>query len=271
MTESVTLTVEVAKVLDMLNKCSLDGDKEHDDLYLEVSDEGVIVLQSAPGEVVLTYGSYYPDYFESISFDGVDKLGAVIRVEQLEDYLSMVSDGGIIEMTFATEVEGDDLARFVDITGDLEARITLPGGGDMLSRIPDWLPERFTDDNIYTSSPESGSKELPTRIETTSDSVHRIINAKKKTNSKVYPIVVEEGSFRINIGTDAEYVRGSLDSANVTGPDVDNKYLAGFEEIFSVMSGRLLLQTAPDNGPLAVVQTGNDYVVRHVNTSVNLE
>ena len=82
---------------------------------------------------------------------------------------------------------------------------------------------------------------------------------------------MEDGEFRIDVGDDQRSgVRGSLGAKSIEGPDVENYYFDGFEEIFEVLSGPVDLQTAPGNNPLAVVQEGgNGRVIRHVNGSVN--
>ena len=267
--QTATIVAEVADIEDMIDRTALDGEDEHDDLFLDISDDEVTVLQSAPGESVLTYGSFYESYFSELSVEGDDSIGAIIRVEQTLDYLDMTAPTGTVQLEFSA---GDDnLARYLDITGDLEGRVTLPGSQEALSNVPDWLPERFSDDDVYTSSPEAGSKELPTIIDTKVESVRRIIEAKRNTGAKTYPIVVEDGDFKMNIGDDNNFIRGSLSGNSVDGPDVDNNYLSGFEEIFNVMTGRIQLQTAPGNGPLAVVKGGAKSAVRHVNASVNVE
>lgn len=271
MTESATFAAEVGSIKDMINRSALSGDDQHDDLYLEVSDDEVKVLQSAPGDSVLTFSSFYDSYFERLSVDGDDPLGAIIRVEQTLGYLDMVSDSGVVELTFTLDKPEDATARHLTFEGDFEGGVVLPGGREALSRVPDWLPERFTDDNVYTSSPEAGSKELPTTIETRVDDIRHIIGAKDQVGAKTFPIVVDDGEFILDIGHGDSYVRGPFDIQDVEGPDVDNQYLSGFEEIFNVLTGRITLRTAPGNGPLAVVKDGAKSVVRHVNASVNTD
>ena len=268
--ETASFVAEVGDIVDMINRSALSGEDEHDNLYLDISEDEVKILQSAPGDSVLTYGSFYESYFDDLSVDGDDSVAAIIKVEQTLDFLDMVAPSGKVELTFS----GDDTkptCRTLEVTGDLEARVTLPGGRDAVEKVPDWLPERFSDEDVYMSSPDAGSKELPTKIDTNVGSVERIIEARKNIGSPAYPIVVEDGDFMMDIGDDNDYVRGSLDGNDVEGPDVDNTYLSGFEEIFNVLSGRIQLQTAPDNGPLAVVKGGAKSVVRHVNASITVD
>lgn len=284
-----TLRASVEKFTSMIRETALDGDTEHGDLYLNILEDEVRILQAAPGETVLTYGSYGEDYFDDIDLErevrtltgkrGGDEYEydvgceAIINVADVLTYLGFASDGGTVELQF-TGSEDRRLATYFRAEGALEAWVKLPGSQSALDGVPHWLAvNRWTQDNVYTDA--SGEKELPVRIETNADKVKTIIKAvKDDKDADFYPIVIEDDEFVIDVGDEQRSgVRGSLGAREVenkTDSDVENAYFDGFEEIFNVLSGPVTLQTAPGNAPLAVVQSDDrDRVVRHVNGPVN--
>lgn len=286
MTEThATLRGSVAQMKSMLQEASLSGDTEHDDLYLQVTDEKVRIIQAAPGEVVLTYCTFEHDWFDdvdivrdahTIEYDNGDEemevhAEAILNVENTLNYLSLASDDGTLVIEFSGSTDRR-LASNVKFEGAIETGIRLPGSQDALDTVPIWLVDRFTDDDRYTNS--TGDKTLPTIIDTKVSSVQRIVEAvEMDRDADFYPISVEDGDFRMEVGEEERgYARGSLHANSVEGPDVENNYFDGFEEIFSVLSGSVTLQTAPAEGgaPLAVIQDGDHgKTIRHVNGAVN--
>lgn len=281
-----TLRASVNKFEQLIHETSLDGDVEHSDLYLNICDNEVSVLQSAPGEVVLTYGSYGYDYFDSLEVE-VDQeeveiddgaggtvpfekgCQAAINVNETERLLSYASDGDkTIELDFIGE-DSNELASKIEVSGSINTWRTLPGSKKVLDEVPRWLPSRFTDEYKFTSP--SGN-ETPTVVNTDVSNIEKIIDAvEQDIDDDYYPIVVRDGKFLIDIESSKMGLHGELGSTETDGPDVENYYFDGFQEIMNVLSGRIELQTAPDNAPLSVVRQGSSSeVVAHVNGSVNV-
>lgn len=270
----------------MINKSSLDGETEHADLYLNVLDDRVIILQQAAGEVALTYCSFSESYFNelevfrdietrSTSKDGKEieyETGAeaIVNVEDVLAYMSFASDGSdMVEISLLGD-DSERLAIYLKAEGALETQVRLPGGEDALSSVPQWLPSRFSENDVFTNP---DGDEAPTIIDTNSSKLRTIIDAvEQDANVEYYPLVVEDGQFKISVGEDeGSYVQGTLGAQNVSGPDIENYYFAGFKEITNVMSGRVQLQTAPGNNPCSMVHNGEDgSVIRHVNGSVTV-
>ena len=279
-----TLRADVSKFEQMIRESALDGKTSHDDIYLNILDDEVQVLQMAHGEVVLSYCSFYDDYFKEISLErevremtGTDNNGndftyevgaeAIFNVDNTLTRLEHASTGGTVELS----VTGSDerrLSSYVRANGALKAWTNLPGSQNTLDNVPHWLPDRFNSENKYTNT---AGDEAPTQIETSVANVQQIIQAvNDDANVEFYPVTVEDGEFTIDIGEeDGSGVEGVLSAQNVKGPDVENYYFDGFEEIFKVIGGPIELQTAPGGNPLAVVQDeGDGRVIRHVNGSV---
>lgn len=280
-----TLRASVEQFEEMIKQSSLSGETEHSDLYLNVLEDEVRILQNAPGDVVLTFCSFGSDYFDDIdlqrdvrTMEATDTQGdtfefevgaeAILDVEQTLTYLDFASDGGTVELRF-TGSDDRRLSTYARAEGALEAWVKLPGSEDILSDVPHWLPSRFNADERYTNT---AGDEAPTKIQTRASNIDTIVDAvDDDRDAEFYPIVIDGGQLTIDVGDEQRSgVRGALGAQAVDGPDVENYYYDGFEEIFSVLSGPVELQTAPGNNPMAVVQTDDQgRTIRHVNGTVN--
>lgn len=286
-----TVRADVGQFAKMLKQASLDpagsSDDEttHSDVYLNILEDEVRILQVAPGEVVLTYCSFTADYFDEITLnrdireiETEDRQGedlayevgaeAILDVEQTLTYLNFASEGGTIELNL-TGTEDRRLSQYVRAEGALEAWVKLPGSQDVLTDVPHWLPHRFNDDNEYTNTQGAPA---PTQIETKVEKIQTIIDAvDADQDAEFYPIVVKDEEFYVDIGdADRSGVSGTLGAKSVEGPDVETYYYDGFEEIFNVLRGPVHLQTAPGENPLAIVQANDDgSIIRHANGTVN--
>lgn len=253
-----------SRLKKLLRQCALDGNESHDDLYLEVRGEGngeVRVLQSTSGESLLTYCSFYAPYLEDITLDQEGSVAVIANVDEIRKRLDSIG-GDVVRVELRGE-EGEPIALGVRLVSELVTWISTPTSGIALEGVPEWMPQRFTHDNVYAN--KQGDK-APTQIDTEVSQVEKIIWALENTSnpeSKFYPIVVEDGEFRLRVDGEETYLHGLL-AATVDGPDVENYYNLGFTEMFSVLSGPVELQTAPGNSPIAVVQEEHGRVIRHV-------
>lgn len=282
--EQATIRAPVDTFTSLIERCALDGQTEHSELYLNILDDHIEVLQAAPGEIVLTYGSFSSSHFDDLTLEKEEETikvddgsggtmeyqkgcEAIIDVERTLQYLNYASSSGTVELSFSGE-EDIRLSTMLRAEGALEAWVNLPGSQDILDHVPLWLPSRYNEDEKFTST---GGNPTPTIIKTQTHRIQKIIDiVQADVDDTNYPIVVNEGDFEVDVGeSHSSGVRGQLKTNSVEGPDVENYYFSGFEEIFNVLSGTVELQTAPENSPISVVQRGNDGdVVRHVNGSI---
>jgi hypothetical protein len=179
-------------------------------------------------------------------------------------YLNYVADSGTIRLKFG----GDDSRRLSDyliLEGALTGRIKLPGSSHSLDEVPFWVPSRYDDDYIWTSS--DGSSKLPTRVKTTASKLQRIVDivSNDPEIEEVYPVRVTDGEFVLDVGDETgNSVQGVLSAESVEGPDVANLFYAGFEEVADAFDGSILLQMAPGgDAPLCVLSEGENSIVGH--------
>lgn len=281
-----TLRASVDRFESMIERCALDGDTEHSNLYVNVLDDHVQVLQATPGEVVISYGSFGSNYFDDLSLKSeIDEVEvsdgqgnqmeyehgceAILDVDRTLEYLDYASSDGTVVLSFSGD-EDRRLSTKLKAEGALEAWVNLPGSQTILDDVPHWLPTRFNEEDVFSSV--SGDP-APTRVKTTVGDVQTIIDVVQADQQVDYfPIVVEDGDFKIDVGeSHSTGVRGRLGNAIEGSKDVENYYFGGFEEIFNALTGSVELQPVPDNGPLAVVQRGGDGdTIRHINGPANV-
>lgn len=251
-----------ANLRTLFKESTLDGYPRHDDLYLEIRPEDngeVRILQSAPGEVVLSYCSVYPPYLNSIEVANDDSLSVVFNIKAIQMGLEEINSDNdqYVRFEIRREKTNPDF-HWIRLSGEQEPSVLPTYPYKPLVDIPLWLPGRFTARNIYRNKQR---EEAPTIIDTEVEEVEKISRGVRDHRTKeFYPIVVENGEFQFS--GDGERVFPL--AATVRGPDVENYYYDGFEEIFEVLDGRVKLQTAPGSNPMAVVQEEIGKVNRHV-------
>lgn len=107
---------------------------------------------------------------------------------------------------------------------------------------------------------------LPVQIRTTVSQVEEVITIVDGMGKSGYPILVEDGEWRIDLTADnGNSVTGTLAADFVHGPDVHNVYPTGFKTLFKHLTGQIRLGTAPRNAPLSVVQDRKQgSILRHI-------
>lgn len=250
----------------LFKESTLDGYPRHDDLYLEIRPEDngeVRILQSAPGEVVLSYCSFYPPYLDSIEVANDESLSIVFNIKAIQMGLEAINSDNdqYVRFEIRREKTNPDF-HWIRLSGEQEPSVVPTYPYKQLEYIPQWLPGRFTARNVYTNKQR---EEAPTIIDTEVKEVEKIARGVRNHRTKeFYPIVVENGEFQFP--GDGERVFPL--AATVEGPDVENYYYDGFKEVLEVLDGRVKLQTAPMNNPMAVVQEEIGKVNRHVIGSI---
>ena len=288
MTDHTTLAsiqASIGKVASLIDQTSLDGDIEHADLYVTARDDGLIVAQSAGGGSVTTFASFDADYFSEfeVSVDPetrpvTDPHGnevevaigaeAILPVADVLTYINFAADAGEqVTLDLTTDSNGRLASHVRAIGPNVNSWTALPGSQSILDQVPLWVLDRFDDDERYLSP---AGDPAPTEIEVKANQIDRIIEmVDADDRAEFYPIVVEDGDLLVDIGDEASSgVSGVLPTLSIEGPDVDNSYHDGFESVFSVVDGRVRLQTGPGGNPMAVVKDRDDHVIRHVVGSV---
>ncbi|PHQ43922.1 hypothetical protein Z052_01930 [Halorubrum sp. C191] len=281
-----TLRATLSEIAQIIEKTSLSGETEHSDLYIDVHEDRLDVFQAAPGEVVLTYATFREDYFTELEVaadattqTAIDTSGdefefetgaeAIWNVADTLTYLDFAGDAGDtveVELTGSSDTR---LASHIRAVGpSLNTWTKLPGSEAALEDVPFWLADRFNDEEQYTNP---AGDPAPTQVELKAETLDRIVDlVEEDAQAEFYPIVVEDGELRVDVGDESgSGARGTLPTRSVSGPDVENTYHDGFEEVLNVLSGQVELQTAPGNNPLAFVADREDHTIRHIVGSVS--
>lgn len=253
------------KVQNMVERAAIvgNGDPYHDDLYVNIGDGEVRTIAGSQGNVVVSYNNCNDSYLDEIE----GSCEAVLDVSDFLTWLDIASDGGMVEVTF----HGSDdqrLSQQVEIDGMVQSKIMLPGSKAVLEEVPLTLPEKFNDDNVMTNSEGDA---LGTHVSTEVGHLQKIIDTvDAREDTDFYPIVVKNGSFRLDIGDEKSTMAQGPLPGSVVEPtegdgevdDIENRYNEGFEELVNTLTSDLDLYTSQD-APLCVVQEKSGIVIRH--------
>lgn len=237
----------------------------HDKVYFELQDDRMHVY-AAGGEAVQSFSTYPKSYFQDFELHCDQPVRALIDISSLEPF-EWIDWWRPIELCFFPGVE---------ITSQIQIRANLIIGiaGKDLDVAPHQIRnkvfDRFDASNRFLN--EKGTETLPVEIETTVDRVEKLMSIAKEMEKPAYPITVKQGKWKIELEEEdsGNWVKDNLAADSVVGPDINNTYTKGCEEVFRHLSGQITLQTAPHHGPLVVTKTTVDGVTyRHIIRSPN--
>lgn len=256
-------TTTAAKLTALIEQSALSnpgGDPKwlHSDLHLSMDggfDEALVSLNNYKSNSVLTYNSFDQEFFDEI--DGA--VDVVFDAEKMLNYLRVASDGGRMRVDFLAP-EDATLAEQIQAEGALEMGVSTKASQSALDIAPQDLPDRFDEDDNFLS-PSGNTHE--TFIETTAEQVQKIIEAVELEEGDEFPVVVEDGEFRLDVGENLDFQRGGL-AGVVEGEDVANDYRPGFKAVFdNTLSGDVKLQLTQDQA-MAVIKETEAATYRHV-------
>lgn len=257
------------RVRQFVEKTSLLGsgsEPYHEEIYVHIKDGQVDGLASSAGNSSISYCSFAEGgYLDSVESEQEEGTEAIINVPEFLEFFDWASNGKKADIHFKGS-DDDDLANKVVVESEYKGEVMLPASQSVKDKVPLGVVERFKDgekwDNhvFYSNS----GNEPTTEITTPADKLADIKNGAEITGKEFFPIVVEDGSFKIEIQkeTGGSSGEGSID-ASAEGKDVNNNYLHGFEELVKSLNGDIILRTAPD-APMSVIKDGDGYVLRHI-------
>lgn len=189
---------------------------------------------------------------EDVGSGGVE---AILKIPQAQDYLDFVG-GERVRMEFWGE-EDDRGASKIVLDGDLRAEFFIPNSKSDFESMFLNVVKKYDGENWITS----GDGRLETSFETTVQQFQRIVSAVDFDHLALanYPVVIEDGEFRLDATDENERdtISGALHANNVAGPDVENYYSRGFEQLFNNIGGEVYVETEQDS-VVNIVRSSND-------------
>lgn len=262
MQKQATITTTEAQLKEVLDATSVNY---HEELYLNIDEDRVRLLGGAPDSSSGVYVDFVEAFVESIS--GATE--AYVDVAQLENYLSVLSEGPstTLEVSFLGS-DNDRLANQMAISpedGSGEVTLMLKSGERVMESVPTQLPKQFDQNNNFLHPVEDRPAKV--HIETYVDEVRRIVDAVDLQESLEYhPIVVNGQQFILDVGDERdEHVSVKLkgDVDNEDDHDVDNVYGGSFKQVIKQLSGTLFIQVE-DESPVHLLQEKNHMTIRHL-------
>lgn len=253
------LEAPTSNIMDILHYGTAPVDERYDQMYVNLSLSGLQTIANA-GESVVAYCTFDDTFVQDIELhDSIDEdagMEAIVSFPHMKQYLKFVGGERIsLEFYGSEDRRGCSTMR---ISGDLSAKIYLPSSESDYTSKALKVVGRYDEDNHWI---KSDGDTLSTSFATTAEQFEKIVSVKSFDNLELstYPVVVKDGAFRLDVSDDnnRDEISGELWSEDVEGPDVENHYTRAFDELFSVVSGKLFVQTEQDS-LLNIVREPND-------------
>lgn len=235
----------------------------HEKVYANTEDGRVRFLAGTPGGTVVAYNDYVEGDIEEINGEAQ----AIIPVPDLLNYLSLAGEGtsSQVELVFVGSEDSplaEQLKLSVPGSHSFEVGLTLPASESSMESVPTDLPGLFNQENVLMN--QSEDRPVSTHIDTYTESLGKILEVVDlREELEFYPIVVEDGEFLLNVGSDqGNYVNAKL-QGEAEGDDVDNLYGSGFSEVVKALDGNVTLHVE-QGSPLQILKEGSYGTVRHV-------
>jgi hypothetical protein len=237
----------------------LDTDR-YDQIYVNLAGDEIRTVSNI-GKAVGSYCDFSLPFVRDVELhEEVDEnagMQAILKVPQVEDYLDFVG-GTSLEVEFYGIPGGENRARKMVLDGELRAEIYLPTSESDYESKQLKIVEVYDENNSWiTNSGDPLSTSFTTRV----SEFNRIIDVVEFDSFALanYPVVIEDGEFLLDASDEnnRDTVHGELFAENVEGPDVDNVYSRGFEELFSNISGEVDVEVEQDS-LISIVRESND-------------
>lgn len=224
------------------------------------------------GKAMASYNTFMEPFVQDTELadyvDGEAGMEAVVKVPQFQQYLDFVG-GKRVRVEFHGE-KGERGAKKMVLEGDLRAELFIPSSESDLDEVFTQVVMKYDDENKWISGGVrdqdadeyvAGEDDLlDTSFMTTVEQFERIDTLVDfdHLNLDTYPLVVRDGEFRIDAAdkNDRDTISGALQAEEVEGPDVENYYSRGFDELVDNVSGKIEVQTEQDS--VAVIIREND-------------
>jgi len=210
------------------------------------------------GRALATYATYQNPTVQDVEVhEDVESGGleALIKIPQAQDYLDFVG-GERVRMEFWGEEDKRGASKVI-FDGDLRAEFFIPNSKSDFDSMFLNVVKKYDGENWITSD----DSRLDTSFETTVEQFQRIVGAVDFDHLALrnYPVVIDDGEFRLDATDENERdsISGALHSNNVVGPDVENYYSRGFEQLFNNIEGQVYVETEQDS-VVNIVRSSND-------------
>jgi len=245
-----------------LKWASAPFDERYDQAWVNLQDDELNTVANA-GESVVAYNTLEDPFIQEVelhnSIDDSAGLEAVLNVPTTEQYLDFVGGERVTVEFYGLENERGCTRMTLD--GDLTATFYLPSSESDYESKALQVVNRYNDENEWiTASEDTLSTSFRTRV----DQFEKIVEAKEFESLALstYPVVVEDGEFRLDATDDNERdsISGALWAEDVEGPDVENYYTRGFAELFGNIGGEVDVMTEQDS-LITVVRENDDETI----------
>jgi len=273
-TTKATIRAEAGRLEEMMRKAALkssSGDSVHSEVYVNVGGGEVRFLAGKDSNRIISYSTFGDGFLESVEVrqdalteENNGTAEAILSVEDFLDYLDELGEDSeyMTDIVFSGN-PSERLCNRLEFQSTTEEEMTLPSNENNLDVIPFGVIDRFDEAHSWTTS---SGEPLASTIVADARDIERIINVvNEDVGLTSYPITIRDNELYIDTGKNRvkDAAWGTLRTDRVTGPDLTNYYPDEFENVFTILSGEVRLETEQDM-PLCTVQEQDGQIVRHV-------
>lgn len=273
-TTKATIRAEAGRLEEMMRKAALkssSGDSVHSEVYVNVGGGEVRFLAAKDSNRIISYSTFGDGFLESVEVrqdtlteENNGTAEAILSVEDFLDYLDELGEDSeyMTDIVFSGN-PSERLCNRLEFQSTTEEEMTLPSNENNLDVIPFGVIDRFDEAHSWTTS---SGEPLASTIVADARDIERIINVvNEDVGLTSYPIIIRDNELYIDTGKNRvkDAAWGTLRTDRVTGPDLTNYYPDEFENVFTILSGEVRLETEQDM-PLCTIQEQDGQIVRHV-------
>lgn len=233
-----------------------EGNDPHEEMFIQVDSAGIETPASGSDATQTSYCSIHADRFHGLTV--AEPVKALFPVLELLEWLAWFEEGTTLRIGLVGDPGAEVISEFVIEGTDRTVRLDCIDEPALLSEVEIWLPGRFKDGKFL----DEDNDPLPTQIETTISQLRVLVDAVSQCEDvDAYPLTAIDGQLRFEVDGESAHVEAQLDGT-VQGPDVRNRYGAGFARIVRGIDGEIRLQTSP-GGDLVFVSERDHSTLRY--------
>jgi len=255
-----TLTAAPETLHSLIEKTVLHPDPAatpyFDGVFLRITDDGIDTpagdLSSWPA-VYTDFGSAFLDDL-TVHTDGA--VHALLHLATVHEWLTVFDDEETVTTDFYGRPATGYTTRLVVKSGRHTVTFDAFPDEGVLLEVELTLPATFA--NGYFTIDDDPA---PVVAETTIDDLQHVVDVSDTIGYPAYPVHIEADGPILDIEHNGVHAEVELDGDTVSGGPVYNRYGDAFASVVDTYDGPVRLETAA-NGPLAIVQEGDDYTLR---------
>jgi hypothetical protein len=255
-----TLTAAPATLHSLIEKTVLHPDPAatpyFDDVFLRITDDGIDTPAGDLDTSPAVYTDFGPSFLDGLTVHTDGAVHALLHLATVHEWLTVFDAEETVTVDFYGIPDTGYTTRLVVKSGRHTVTFGKFPDEDVLTEVEVTLPAAFAN-GYFTIEGDPA----PVVAETTVDDLQHVVDVADTIDYPAYPVHIGEDGPILDVEHDGVHAAVELDGETHAGGPVYNRYGDAFAAVVDTYDGPVRLETAA-NGPLAIVQDGDDYTLR---------